>query len=426
MLKTYTNIFLKTNNVEKSSYLWNMISGLLVATQSAILLVVITRTNGLYDAGVFSIAYAIASLMLYVGDFGVRKYQVSDINERHSFQDYLEARICTCVIMITASLIYIGYKTIIGNYSPYKAILIALVCLIKVIDSFADVFYGRFQQKRRLDVATKTTAFRVIIGILACMTFLIVTQNLMLSVIAWLISSLVAMCFSTLSAAPYFCKISKDLHCGQIRNILLDCGPLFLGGFLLLYIGNAPKYAIDAYMTAEIQACFNFIFMPVFVVGMLANFIFNPILIKLTECWNQQNFKSFKKMVAQQVGIIGIITVGILFCAYFLGVPVLSRLYDTDLSEYKLELYILLIGGGMLALVNFFAVVVTIIRHQNLLTGGYLIVALLSRVLSKVFVVKFAILGAAILYTVLMALLAACFLLIMIISVQKDMKSIKN
>ena len=72
MLNRLKSFYINTNNIERSSYVWNTASGLLFAMQSAILLMVISRTNSLDDAGVFSIAYAVASLMYYVGEFGVR------------------------------------------------------------------------------------------------------------------------------------------------------------------------------------------------------------------------------------------------------------------------------------------------------------------------------------------------------------------
>ena len=87
MLEKQKKLFLNSKNIKKDSYLWNMIQSILFATQSAFLLMVITRTNGLDDAGVFSIAYAIASLMYYLGEYGVRKYQVTDVEEKVGFGD---------------------------------------------------------------------------------------------------------------------------------------------------------------------------------------------------------------------------------------------------------------------------------------------------------------------------------------------------
>ena len=85
MKEKICSFFENSNNIIKASYFWNTLAGLLNAGQSVVILMVISRINGLEDAGIFSIANAIASLMLTVGNFGMRNYQVTDINEKYSF-----------------------------------------------------------------------------------------------------------------------------------------------------------------------------------------------------------------------------------------------------------------------------------------------------------------------------------------------------
>lgn len=419
MFNKYKQIFIKTNNVEKSSYIWNTIAGLAVALQSAVMLIVMSRTNGLEDSGIFSIAFAVSSLMLFIGEFGVKKYQVSDVKEKYKFADYYTVRIITCAAMIIVSFLYVGYSLIFGNYSLYKFIILMIVCMTKVIDGYADVFYGRFQQIGRLDIAAKTSAFRVIIGTAACMISLALTHDLLISVIVWFFAILVTMLLSTMVIAPDYCEIKIKSSLSNIKNILLACFPLFLGYFLLLYVGNAPKYAIDACMNEVAQAQFNFIFMPVFVIGMLANFVFNPILVTLAEAWNDKKYLIFKKMVYKQMAVIAIITIVTIIGGYIIGCWLLGWLYSTDLMPLRIELGILLIGGGMLALVNFFSVVITVIRCQKHLAVGYIAVAVVAKILSKFFVNKYEIMGASLLYTGLMTLLTIVFAIILLLCVRK-------
>ena len=104
MKSSLKSFFTESSNIVRDSYLWNTLSASIYALQSAIVLIVITHTNGLEDAGVFSIAYAVGSLMYYIGEYGVRKYQVSDVNEELSFTDYHSHRIVACAIMLIVYL----------------------------------------------------------------------------------------------------------------------------------------------------------------------------------------------------------------------------------------------------------------------------------------------------------------------------------
>lgn len=413
MLSVYRNIFVKTKNVDKSGYTWNTIAGLLFAMQSALLLMVITRTNGLEDAGIFSIGYAIASLMSFIGEYGVRKYQASDINEHYSFAEYYSFRIITCSLMALVSLCYIGFFLITGAYSIRKFWIAIAICFIKLIEAYVDVFYGRFQQKERLDIGAKTNSFRIAIGLIACSISLFITHDLLISVIVWVIASIVAMFMSTFVVARGYCSYNLDFNFNSMKGLLIQCAPLFIGSFLLLYIGNAPKYAIDACLGEVDQAKYNFIFMPVFVIGLLANFVFNPVLVKLAESWNEENYKLFDKMVYKQMGVIGGITTLAIAVALTIGCPVLGWFYSADLSDSRVNLTVLMVGGGMLAMVNFLAVVITVIRQQKKLTAGYVIAAVIAMIFSRCTVSRYGISGASVLYTVLMSILAILFFVIL-------------
>ena len=67
MLDGIVRLLEKTNNVKRSSYFWNAVSAMVLAMQSPVILMVMNRTNGVVDAGIFSSAIAVGSLMMYVG-----------------------------------------------------------------------------------------------------------------------------------------------------------------------------------------------------------------------------------------------------------------------------------------------------------------------------------------------------------------------
>ena len=408
-MKALKKFFVSSNNVIRDSYLWNVLSASMFAMQSAIILIVITHTNGLEDAGVFSIAYAIGSLMYYVAEYGVRKYQVSDINEEMSFTDYHSHRLTVCLIAVIASLLYIANGYFRQGYTPYKAYIVLAICLNKVIEAYSEVYFGRYQQVGRLDVAAKTNFYRIMLGVTACIVSLIMTKDMALSMTVWLVASFIGMITSSVLVYKDFGELELRFDWSKIMRIMIDCFPIFLGYFLLLYVGNAPKYAIDACMTDTDQAMYNFIFMPVFAIGMLANFIFNPILVKLAHRWDDKKIKSFTKIVVSQIGVIGGVTLLAIAVALTIGPPILGILFNADLSGYKTDLAILMVGGGMLALVNFYAVVITVMREQKHLTSGYVVMAVAAWFMSNRVVAARGIRGATVLYTVLMAALSLIF-----------------
>ena len=419
MLNRIKALFMNSRNETRDSYAWNMTQSMLFAVQSVILLMVINRTNTLDDSGVFSIAYAVASLIFYIGEFGVRRYQVTDINEKASFADYHTHRVITCLAAMIAALVYSGVLFSTGQYNEYKFLIVVIVCSVKVLEAYCDVYFSRYQQKGRLDVAAKASTYRIIVPIAACMISLIVTRDLLISMIVWLVMTVIAILTSFILVAPEFGKIEFQLNADKFMLITRECLPLFAGNFLILYVGNAPKYAIDACLDDKAQACFNFIFMPVFVIGLLANFVFNPILVRLARAWNEGNRKTFNMIVQRQIGVIIAITLLAVAVALTIGCPVLGLMFNADLTGSRWSLTILMIGGGMLALANFLIVIVTVIRKQKYLMPGYIAAAAAAKLLSEHFVTNYGVPGASVLYACLMTLASLFFAVVLIISIRK-------
>lgn len=410
------SFMLNSSNVERDSFIWNMAGSLLMAFQSVIFLMILTRTVGLAMSGIFTIAYANANLFLNIGKYGMRNYQVSDVKHEFSFREYLASRWITTIVMIFISVVYVIYAACTNHYSYEKSQIIIWMCLFKVADSIEDVYFGDYQKKGRLDVASKAMTLRMIFTIVLFSVIAILTKNLLVTlIISTIISTLLMLLFIKWTYQEF--KEDDPRRKRYVGKLLEYCFPVFLSAFLAFYIGNAPKYAIDAQLTDELQACYGFIAMPVFVIGLLNNFVFTPIIYKLSCLWNDRKIKEFLSKIVMQVVIVFAITGGCIFGAYFFGIPVLSLLYNTDLTPYKMELLILLLGGGFLGLSGVLSTVITIIRYQKLLAGGYGIVALIALLSSNVIVSKYGIIGAALLYVVLMILLCICFSLILIIGI---------
>ena len=99
-----------------------------------------------------------------------------------------------------------------------------------------------------------------------------------------------------------------------------------------------------------------------------------------------------------------------MLAGYLLGIPVLSILYGVDLSAYRIELVILLLGGGLMALINFFTMVITVTRYQKHLVWGYLIVSISFLLQGKKIAASYGIMGISGFYTLSMTVLAVIFL----------------
>lgn len=404
-----------SKNIVKDSFIWNAVAGMLDAGQSALLLIAISRTNPVQDAGIFSIAYAIACLAATVGKWGMRNFQATDVQGKYSYSTYVSSRIVTCVLMVILVFLYIFKGAFTLDYTFPKCVVIFLISLLKLIDTIEDVVHGMFQRKGRLDVGAKCMATRYILVLTVCILFLCWTHNLVVSLgIACIVSAVYFILTTSIVYGEFKEKVLFSISDRNLWRLLIECFSLFAGSFLMIYIANAPKYAIDEYMDENVQACFNYIFMPVYVISILNMFIYQPVLTRLAVYYQDGKQKEFLRLFFKQMLMVVVLAIAVLLGGFSFGIPILSFFYNIDLSGYKVPLMILLTGGSFLAISGYLSVVVTIIRKQNWLMVGYVLVAAITFFAAKPFVYYKGTIGASVLYTGSVFLQVIIFALIFI------------
>ena len=415
-----------TKDTQKTAYIWNTWAAMLNSFQSVLILMVISRIDPVTDAGVFTIAFAIGNLMLTIGQYGIRQFQVSDVQEKYSFREYVGVRVITSCLMVIVSFFYVGIHYYTGAYDFEKSIAVFLICLSKTIDSVEDVFQGRLQQRERLDIGAKAMTVRLLGYIITFISSYLLTENLITASLLALLASLFLCLVLNGTAIRNFESMVVAWEGRNVKYMFIECFPLFLAAYLVIYIGNAPKYAIDAVLSSQEQACFNYIFMPVFVIGLLSRFIYQPMIGKMALLWHKGELGKFLSMVAKQSAIMIGLTVFVLIGGFLLGIPALSIVYGVNLTGYKAELMVLLLGGGFLAYTSFYQMVLTVIRRQNWLIAGYLLGYVLFLLLGRWTVEQGGILGVSVFYTIVVAVIAVYFAMVILWGYKVRKKQMKS
>ena len=240
-----SRFLLNDKNINRNVFFWNAFSAVMNSFQTMLLLLIITRMGNETDSSIFVMAYAVGNLVLNVGKYGVRQYQVTDINEQCRFKDYLKARYASMVFMFISIFSYLFYHWIRNDYTIEKSVVVLAICLVKAVEAFEDVYHGRMQQKGRLDVAGRILGVRLCIFIIGYGILYIVTKNLVLtSMINLLITIIIAIILNTIAFKEFRDKDSSNDVSGGAKKIIIECLPLCLCMCLNMYIANAPKSSL--------------------------------------------------------------------------------------------------------------------------------------------------------------------------------------
>lgn len=381
----------------KQDYVWNTTGSLVYALNSVILLMVVVQILGAEQGGIFSIAYTISQTLMIVGCFEMRVFQVTD-RGLYSFPEYFQSRICTSCIMIIIAVVWI----LVSRFDLEKSTITIMLCLYRLSDSFGDVIEGYFQRTDRLYISGRLLTIRVGLPMIIFILFLLCTNNLLLSCFVLMLSSLCLLIVFDFGLLVI--KDKMNVFGGNFNNairLLIACIPFFLSSFLATYITNAPKYAIDRYLTDELQTYYSVIFMPSFAINLLSGFAFKPLLVDLTLIWEKHDTQRMMSIIFKMsIWVIAITILGVI-CGYGSGIPILSLIYGlSDLNSYKRILIIILIGGGINAYNIVLYYFLTIMREQKFILSGYIFVLFESTALSNILVKKMSIHGAAVSYLI--------------------------
>ena len=379
------------NVTPQKVFFWNILGSMSSAAVSVILLFIVTRILDSASADIYSFAYAIANLFVIVASFQVRDFQATDIKEKYSFDTYLMARI--------VSNILIGY--IILNPNTHANIgIIFWVSFFRVSEALSDVFQGLFQQRERLDIAGKSLFLRNTISTAVFALVLLISRNLLWSVILQTISSFL---FIALFDYPN----SRLFHTLNIRNVKLckiikvfkDCLPLFINAFLLVSIYNQPKYALnDIYnkglIENGVQRDFSILFTPIFAMNLMIIFL-RPMITQLAVFLEEKKISHFITYKNNLFRILlGTCTL-IYIVGAFIAIPALDIVYGTDLKQYQSSFLILLMGGVASTFSTVCDNILTVFRKQHYLIISFVTGYLVSLMTARTLVLKYEILGAS-------------------------------
>ena len=391
-----------SSHMQGRDYIWNSVGWAAWGAMFPLLTIVVTQLCGVNLAGRFSMAFVVANLLLFLGNYGVRTYQVSDLHEEHSFKDYQFQRILSCLLMLLAGWLWTKFR----NYDETMAMICAGVFLFRTIDAFADVYEGRLQQCDKLYLAGISMSIRCALSTVVFSLVLLFTRNLVFAGFAMAISAAVSLILLTIPLTLFETPRSCGLRMHQVKNIFVSCFPLFIALFLYALIDSMPKFAMEGVLSYSNQLYFNAMYFPAHSIIMVAGILYKPQLVRLARIWEDpKGHKKFSLLVLAMLGVIvGISLVTGVFMAW-IGIPIMSFMYGVDFNKFHSLALVMVAAGGVSAAIDFVYQIITVLRQQKQVTKLYLIAFAFSIPISYLLVAYAGLAGAVIDNLVIMALL---------------------
>ena len=403
------------NNLKKS-FFWNTLGSGLSSINSLFFMIIVTRINGIKEAGIFTLCYATACMFYIIATYSGRTYQVTESNAEIKDLDYIINRIIAAVIMLVVSLLF----GVINKYAGTKMTVLMLLCLLKAFEAICDVFHGIIQKNERLDIVGKSLFIRSILNALIFLMVDLLTKNLILACISLIIVDIAVLIAIDIKYALKYKDKSKKKSKEAVIKIFILGFFTFGFSFIANYLVNAPRYAIDSIMSEEFQTIFGIIVMPATIIMLINQFIIQPIITTLKNNYIDRNKKAFLSIIYKVIGLTILTGFMAIIVAYFLGIPVLNLLYGIKLNNYLYSLLYILFGATLYTCASVLSNGLIVLRKTKIQLLIYLISSLFAFWISYKLVNIYGFSGAVYSYVLTMLLLLILYVIYFVITINKE------
>ncbi len=388
-------------------YICNMVGTVAWGAAFPVLTIVATQLTGVEQAGMFSLAFITAQLLMFAANYGVRTFQVSDIDEDHTFLDYQINRWLTCIVVMFAGVLY----AMLRGYEGAMFTISMGVYVYKVVDGLADVYEGRLQQMDKFYLAGVSQAFRSVLVLVVFSVLLFVTRSLPVACIAMAVAAVASLLVLTLPLAVFETPKSHSWKVASVIELLRQCWPLAVALFMFNLIESMPKFVMEGTLPYDSQLYFNALYFPAQFIVLGVGAIYKPLLVRMATIWaDPEKRRRFDLIILMIVGVtVGVTAAAAAFMGW-LGIPLMSFMYGVDFEQFRGLALIMVCAGGVTATIDFLYQVITVLRMQHAVMRLYLITAAFSVFVPFLLVTFTGLPGAVIGYLIVM-----CILLVLLV-----------
>jgi O-antigen/teichoic acid export membrane protein len=314
--------------------------------------------NGFYDNGILSLAISVSAIFQTVAMFGIRNFQVSDVDEKYSNSTYVGFRAISCI----AAIVLCPLFTLFLGYSAKQFWAIVLYMLFRLAECYSDVLYGIAQKKDRLDINGKGFTLKGIVLLASFYLTYRFTKELNVAILVMAISSLLTtFCFDLvivkrLEAFRLYDNFSNCL------SLLKEALPLFAYLFLFSTLTAIPKIFLGKMYDETVLGAYSSIFNIAILFQMATTYIYVPFVPSFASVYKERNLKTFTSMLMKVIAVICGLAVVAFLGATLLGKWAFSLVYGEKIIEYMYLLNPIILSIVLLSLVGFLYMLQVVVR----------------------------------------------------------------
>lgn len=372
---------------------------------------------GYKTAGILSISMSVTTTFAIFSTFNMRNYQSSDYKESYSEKTYIYSRICTCILSMILLLIY----CIFSKFNVFQFLCILFYMIFKLSEAVVDILHGSLQRHWKFNIIGLSYFFRGIISIVLFSITLFFSRNLLIALISMSIGIYLFIYLFDMKKYKFeFPKLGKTSPI-KIFQLLLQCVPLVIYGFVLNYYTMYPRVLANELYGSKILGYYASVATPAIIVQVAASFIFTPLITLFSEYYNNEQYSKLYKTMIKVIFVTLVLGAGACIFSIFLKDIMFKILFGEEILQYTYLFTGVIIVSTLMAIIWLLAMILTVSRDYFRLVISTLMTLVLSIVLSKTLLNRFYLSGIN--YVLIIAYLVNITFFIIFILILKRRKN---
>lgn len=344
----------------KQNMMWYSAGSITYLGCQWLLSVVVARMSaGFDDAGALALAMAIGNIFTPLAYYNTRTYQVSDVRNEYTDEQYVAFRIITTFLAFVACTVY-AVLTAGLSLAPVVAFLVYKSVVVVI-----DILHGVDQRYSRLDYAGVSLIAQGVTSLGAFVAVFGLTQNLTAAITGMTVTAVAILLAYDVRHSSRLDSIVPRITLSAAKSLAVVCLPAVVSGVLcsavvtvarqFLY-GMEGEAALGSYASVATLAV---------IVQMAASYIYNPLLGTFADL----SLKGDRKGVTSLIGkvclaVVGItVAVSILFLLF--GEFGLTLLFGEKIVPYVYLLQPMLLCTMATAYIWFFMDILIVYRRMK-------------------------------------------------------------
>lgn len=351
-----------------------------------LIIILIPKISNFEDAGVFTVAVSVASILYFIASLALRDHQVSDQNRSFSPNDYLILRLLT----ITVSFLCIIPIQLLFRYTLYQLLVIMGYVAYRNLLNFAYLYAASLQIDSRLDYVGKYTALEGIISFLSFLVIYVALGDLATSV--FFMAIIGGGSYLILLRRGYLKYVDPEIRTRPLTKshlkILVVIGiPLMFASMVPTVINALPKLLLQNMYGDAMAGMYGTLSAPIIVIPTVIAALFSPFITHFSNIVRSENFCEFKRNYIRCNVYILLFGAGMVILSVFLERPAFQLLYGHSMDGF-VDYFAYLVTAIVFYSIGLVSSVVLVTKNQWKYSAKACLFALIFSVIINVLMIR--------------------------------------